>query len=254
MSHNSTIRFSNRVDNYIKYRPGYPVAILEFLKQENVLTNNYIVADVGSGTGISAELFLKNGNTVLGIEPNTEMREAAESTLKNYSLFKSIDASAENTSLQNNSVDLIICAQAFHWFDIPKVKLEFKRILKNNGYILLMWNDRRTDSSPFLREYEDLIINYATDYKQVNHKNFDEKIFDEFFGIGNYKQKAFDNFQHFDFEGLKGRLNSSSYVPTEGDTNYDNMITVLQELYNKHEKNNQVIVEYDTRIFYSNLK
>jgi ubiquinone/menaquinone biosynthesis C-methylase UbiE len=246
-------RFSNRVDNYIKYRPDYPVGIIAFLKQEGLLTNDSVIADIGSGTGISSELFLKGGNIVYGVEPNKEMREAAERILKEFKSFISIDATAEATTLKDNSIDLVIAGQAFHWFDKQKCKSEFKRILKPEGYVVLMWNDRRTDSTLFLRSYEDFIKMFATDYLEVNHKNIDEKIFNDFYGSENYKIKSFDNFQYFDLEGLKGRILSSSYMPAEGHKDFDFMMSVLKKIFNRFQENGKVTIEYDTKIYYGKL-
>jgi ubiquinone/menaquinone biosynthesis C-methylase UbiE len=246
-------RFSNRVDNYIKYRPDYPAGVIAFLKQEGLLTNDSVVADIGSGTGISSELFLKEGNIVYGIEPNKEMREAAERLLKEFKNFISIDATAEETTLKNNNIDLIIAGQAFHWFDKQKCKTEFRRILKPEGNVVLMWNDRRTDSTPFLRSYEDFIKMFATDYLEVNHKNIDEKIFNDFYGPENYKMKSFDNFQYFDLEGLKGRILSSSYMPPEGHKDFDFMMSVLKKIFNRFQENGKVTIEYDTKIYYGKL-
>ncbi|MGZ6555184.1 MAG: class I SAM-dependent methyltransferase, partial [Bacteroidia bacterium] len=144
-------RFSNRVENYVKFRPDYPAEIIPFLKQHLILNSESVVADIGSGTGISAELFLKNGNVVYGVEPNKEMREAGERLLKGYPNFYSVDATAENTTLPTDDIDLIIAGQAFHWFDKQKCRTEFHRILKPTGTVILMWNDRRTDTTPFLQ-------------------------------------------------------------------------------------------------------
>jgi ubiquinone/menaquinone biosynthesis C-methylase UbiE len=246
-------RFSNRVENYIKYRPDYPEGIITFLLEQDVLNNSSVIADIGSGTGISAELFLKNGNIVYGVEPNKEMREAAERLLHNYSDFKSVNATAEQTTLPDQSIDLIIAGQAFHWFDKQKCKEEFKRILKPGGTVVLMWNDRRTDSTQFLQNYEDFIKMFATDYLEVNHKNIDEEIFDSFFGKGNYRMKAFDNFQYFDLEGLKGRILSSSYMPAEDHKDFTFMMSVLKKIFNRFAENGKVTIEYDTKIYYGKL-
>lgn len=250
---NTLNRFSNRVDNYIKYRPDYPHEVITFLKQEGILTRESVIADIGSGTGISAELFLKEGNVVYGVEPNKEMRQAAQKLLASYKNFCSIDGSAEITMLPTEDIDIIIAGQAFHWFDKEKCKSEFRRILKPNGIIILMWNDRRTDNTPFLRAYEDFIQLFATDYKEVNHKNMDEKIFNNFFGEANYALESFDNFQHFDFEGLKGRVLSSSYMPDENHTDFNFMMSVLKKIFNRFQENGKVTLEYDTKIYYGKL-
>ena len=250
---NTLNRFSNRVDNYIKYRPDYPHEVITFLKQEGILTRESVIADIGSGTGISAELFLKEGNVVYGVEPNKEMRQAAQKLLAGYKNFCSIDGSAEITMLPTEDIDIIIAGQAFHWFDKEKCKIEFMRIQKSNGITILMWNDRRTDNTPFLRAYEDFIQLFATDYKEVNHKNMDEKIFNDFFGEANYALESFDNFQHFDFEGLKGRVLSSSYMPDENHTDFNFMMSVLKKIFNRFQENGKVTLEYDTKIYYGKL-
>lgn len=250
---NTLSRFSDRVDNYIKYRPDYPGEVLAFFKENHLINQESIVADIGSGTGISTQLFLNNGNVVYGIEPNREMRIAAERLLSEFKNFKSIDSTAENTTLQNNSIDLIVAGQAFHWFDKAKCKFEFRRILKPGGAVALMWNDRRTDSTPFLREYEDFLLRFATDYSQVNHKNIDDAVFNDFFGLGNYSLKSFNNYQYFNFEGLKGRVLSSSYMPNEAHEHYISMIGALKELYVRFEKNERVTLEYDTTVYYGKL-
>lgn len=250
---NTLNRFTSRVDNYIKYRPDYPREVIAFLKQEGLLTPESVIADIGSGTGISAELFLKEGNVVYGVEPNKEMRHAAQRILVEYKNFCSIDGTAEITMLPTDDIDLIIAGQAFHWFDKEKSRAEFKRILKLNGIVVLMWNDRRTDKTPFLRAYEDFIKLFATDYNEVNHKNIDENVFNDFFGEANYELESFDNYQHFDYEGLKGRVLSSSYMPEEGHKDFNFMMSVLKKIFNRFQENGKVALEYDTKIYYGKL-
>ena len=165
-----TQRFSSRVDNYVKYRPSYPAAIIGLLATECGLTPDSIVADVGSVTGLLAELFLQAGNRVMGIEPNRDMREAGEQLLRGYDRFVSIAAAAEAITLPDHSVDCITAGQSFHWFDRERAGLEFARILKPQGWLVLIWNERRIDSTPFLRAYEQLLHTYSPDYAQVDHK------------------------------------------------------------------------------------
>ncbi len=250
---NTTERFSNRVANYVKYRPGYPVTLTELLRVAGVWNETMKIADVGSGTGISSVIFLEKGNEVFGIEPNKEMREAADVFLENQKQFHSLDATAEHTGLKDHSIDLIIAGQAFHWFDVEKTKIEFQRILKPGGNVVLIWNDRRTESTDFLKSYEDLLKMFGTDYLKVNHKNVDEKIFDPFFGEGNWKTFSIDNFQDFDFAGLKGRLFSSSYVPAEDHADSAFMINVLKKIFTRYQENGTVRFEYDTKVFYGQL-
>jgi ubiquinone/menaquinone biosynthesis C-methylase UbiE len=248
-------RFSDRVDNYVKYRPHYPDEVFDFLESEKIIDKGFTIADIGSGTGISADPLLKRNYTVYGIEPNKEMRKAAEKFLIEYKNFKSVAATAENTMLENASVNTIIAGQAFHWFDRPKTKAEFKRILKPNGFVVLMWNDRQTNTTDFLKVYEDFLQMFGTDYKEVNHKNTqDKKIFDEFLGEGNYKEKTFFNFQDIDFTGLKGRVLSSSYMPNEGHKDFDFMISCLKKIFLRYQENGTVRLVYDTKIYYGQIQ
>lgn len=253
MSQNSLHRFSDRVDNYVRYRPHYPKEAYAFLETELLLKPVYIVADIGSGTGISAQPLLQQGYTVIGVEPNTDMRLAAESLLENFPNFKSVNATAENTQLESQSVDLILAGQAFHWFNRERCKPEFKRILKPEGKVVLMWNDRRTDSTDFLKVYEDFLQMFGTDYKEINHKNTqDKQIFEAFFGAG-YKQKSFYNYQDVDFAGLKGRVLSSSYMPNEDHADYNHMIYCLKKIFTRYQQNGLVRLDYNTQLYYGTL-
>lgn len=254
MSIKTINRFADRVDNYIKYRPHYPKQMMEYLLSKNIVKENAVVADIGSGTGISSEPFIKQNFNVFAIEPNKEMREAAENIFSNNKNFHSLNASAEKTTLKDQSIDVIISGQSFHWFDKEKTKLEFKRILKPGGYVVLIWNDRRIDSNDFLKSYEDFLKACGTDYKEVNHKNTqDKKIFDAFFGEDNYKEKWFDNFQEVDYTGLKGRVLSSSYMPNEGHKDYEHMVYCLKKVFARYQQNDSVRLEYDTKIYYGQL-
>lgn len=249
----TTERFSNRVANYVKYRPGYPAIVIDKLRERGVLQNGDVIADIGSGTGLSAKIFLETGFEVFGVEPNKEMREAGETFLENSEKFHSVDGTAEATTLLENSVDVIVAGQAFHWFDVEKTKKEFQRILKNDGNVVLIWNDRRTDSTEFLRAYEDFLKTFGTDYETVNHKNVDEKIFDAFFGKGEWQEFSVENFQDFTFEGLKGRLFSSSYVLPEDHPGSKNMLEALEKIFMRYRENNTVRFEYDTKVFCGKL-
>lgn len=248
-----TKRFSSRVENYVRYRPGYPKAILDLLKSECGLTSRSVVADLGSGTGKLAELFLANGNPVFGVEPNREMREAGERLLNGFANFTSIDATAEATTLPGACADFITAGQAFHWFDRKACRAEFARILKPGGWTALVWNDRQTQSSRFLVEYEQLLKNYATDYAKVDHKNIDDEVVREFFGCAPAK-KLLPSSQEFDYDGLKGRLLSSSYAPEQGQPRHSEMIRDLEKLFQEHQQSGRVQFIYDTVLYYSKLR
>jgi SAM-dependent methyltransferase len=248
-----TQRFSSRVTNYVKYRPSYPVAIIDLLASECGLTPDSIVADVGSGTGLLAELFLKAGHRVLGIEPNSEMREAGEQLLRGYERFSSIDATAEVTTLPEHSVDFITAGQAFHWFDRARVGVEFARILRPQGWIALIWNERRVDSTPFLRAYEQLLRTYSTDYAQVDHKLIDQDVIRAAFPTLSFQLRTFDHAQRFDLEGVTGRLLSSSYAPEAGHPNHAPMLAELAVIFEAYQQNGEIGFEYDTRVNYGQV-
>lgn len=250
MTHSDpTTRFSDRVENYVRYRPGYPPGVLHILQQEAALTPVSRIADVGSGTGLSSELFLKNGNPVLGVEPNPEMRQAAERLLQRYPAFRSIAGTAEATSLPDHCVDHVIAGQAFHWFDSPLARKEFARILVPDGWVVLLWNSRSVDSTPFLRAYEALLQRYGTDYREVQHRNIDLMTLRAFFTGGSFCRRSLHNDQRFDLEGLRGRLLSSSYVPIASHPDHQPMLRELERIFEEHGTTGQVDFEYEVELY-----
>jgi SAM-dependent methyltransferase len=248
----SVERFSSRVENYVKYRPNYPSDIIPFLKSESVLTDRSLIADIGSGTGKLTELLLQNGNTVFGVEPNQGMRAAAERILQHYSNFRSLDGTAEQTTLADSSIDLITAGQAFHWFNPSLARIEATRILRPDAWAVLIWNDRKLQSTPFLEAYEALLLKYGTDYKDVRHDKATEAI-NEFFAPDEFKLRVFPNKQIFDFDGLKGRVQSSSYTPEPTHPDFPEMIQELDVIFRNHEKDGHVVFEYDTKVFYGQV-
>lgn len=249
-----TLRFSNRVDNYVKYRPSYPTSVVDLLRRECGLAREWVVADVGSGPGNLTRLFLDNGNRVFGVEPNREMREAGERLLDGYAHFTSVDGTAEATTLTNESVDLIVAGQAFHWFDHRRARAEFARILRPPRWVALVWNERRLGSTPFLAAYEQLLRRYGTDYAQLQHRNAAQTgRIDEFFAPGGCELATFENTQQFDFAGLRGRLLSSSYTPEAGQPAHDAMLHDLRTLFDAHQSAGAVTVEYDTEVYYGRI-
>jgi ubiquinone/menaquinone biosynthesis C-methylase UbiE len=244
-----TERFSYQVEDYVRYRPSYPPEVVELMRSEMNLSEDSVVADVGSGTGIFTKLLLETGCTVFGIEPNEPMRRAGEEFLKEFSNFKSFDGTSENMTLPDKSVDLITAAQAFHWFEREKAKAEFQRILKPSGYVALIWNERQLASTDFLREYENLLLEYGTDYKEIRH---DAVSTDKIRGFFNedFHETAFPNVQRVDFDGLKGRLLSASYIPRAGDSRFEEMLSNLEDIFARHQQAGAVEILYDTKVFY----
>jgi ubiquinone/menaquinone biosynthesis C-methylase UbiE len=241
-------RFSSRVENYIKYRPGYPESIISILQLEIGLMVDDIVADIGSGTGLSAKLFLENGNIVYGVEPNEPMRKASEGLLYEYNNFISINGSSESTNLKDKSVDLIVCAQSFHWFDRVKTKQEFQRIANNGAHLCLIWNDRK-EMDPFQQEYEKLIKEFATDYNEISHRNITQSIIEEFYLPNTFKKFTLQYEQYFDLQGLIGRIVSSSYMPNEEDDNFPQLKNAIVDLFSKYKQNGIITFAYDTFMY-----
>ena len=244
-----TKRFSSRVEAYVKYRPSYPEALLEALERECALSRPSVIADVGSGTGISTELLLRRGHRVYGIEPNAEMREAAERLLAPWRDFVSIDGRAEATGLDGQSVDLVFAAQAFHWFDPAACRREFTRILRPPGNVALVWNDRSVDASPFLVAYEALLRAQSIDYEKVKRgDDVSGAVLDEFFAPRGYRTLRFANWQDFDREGLIGRALSSSYVPGPGHPGHERFFAELGRIHDAHAREGRVRFEYTTSL------
>lgn len=245
-------RFSNRVANYVKYRPNYPREIIAYLEANWGLTHETLIADIGCGTGISSALFLENCNRVIGVEPNAAMRVAALECLKQFPAFTIVGGTSTDTTLPDASIDMIVAAQAFHWFDAGATRPEFKRILKPGGFVVLMWNERQLDTTPFLVEYEAFLLKYSQDYSVVRHENIQAEELANFFQA-EYSSATFPNVQIFDFEGLKGRMLSASYMPPEGHPVFPEMIDELRALFAKHAESGRIKVFYDTNVYCSRM-
>lgn len=248
----ATQRFSARVENYVRYRPGYPPQVIERLRQECGLQPDSIVADIASGTGLFTRLLLENGNRVFAVEPNLEMRQAGEQALSSFCGLISVNGTAEATTLAAQSLDIVTSAQAAHWFDRVRARVEFARILKPRGWCVLLWNERQTDTTPFLRDYERLLLQYSTDYEHVRHERTTETI-GGFFAPSPHRERVFALTQQFDCLALEGRLLSSSYAPLLGHPNYEAMLSDLRRTFGRHQQNGIVEFIYNTRVFYGPL-
>ena len=245
----TTERFSLKADDYERYRPHYPLSIIQYLKDKINLNSDWVIADIGSGTGISTKLFIENNNTVYAIEPNEAMRQKAEQLFEGNHKFISINATAESTSLKNNSIDMIIAGQAFHWFDRDKTKKEFERIAKRNAWLMLFWNVRDMNEG-FAADYEMLLLAYGKDYKEVKRSNVMKKeIMDDFFHPCNYETVEFENNQLMDYQLVEGRLLSASYIPSKQEANYNLMLEDLRSLFNKHANNGKLLLKNTTQIY-----
>lgn len=239
-------RFNDRVENYEKFRPRYAPQIVNFLESKIDFNENMTIADIGSGTGILAEMFLKHGNKVYGIEPNNEMRRVAERRLSTYEKFISIDGLSNDTKLEEKSVDLITAGQSFHWFERESTKEEFRKILAPGGTVLLFWNMRDYESE-FMKSYQEIIMKY---YEKLNIPQ-DDSYIDDFFAPHEVIHKIFENPLEYTFERLIGETASQSYLPNETHKDFEPMKSQLKDLFDVHQKNGLVTFEYKTHMYYS---
>ncbi|HKM81759.1 MAG TPA: class I SAM-dependent methyltransferase [Candidatus Acidoferrum sp.] len=243
-------RFSDRVADYSRYRPSYPSGIVQLLREECGLRPEHVIADIGSGTGLLSKLFLDHGNGVFCVEPNPEMRAAGEAFLQQYANFHSVSGSAEATTLAAHSVEFITAGQAFHWFQPAATRAEFQRILKPGGWVVIAWNDRRMDESPFAREYEALLQRFGTDYKTVRDAYPEAQTIREFLNDRGLGKRDLPNHQIFDWEGLCGRLQSCSYAPKEDHPIFAPMMAELQRLFSANQRDGRVRMDYFTRVYF----
>lgn len=249
---NATSRFSDRVENYVLYRPGYPPEALQALKTECSLVPSHVITDIAFGTGLWTRTLLENGNPVFGVEPNAEMRQAGERLLAGFHKFTSVAGTAEATTLADHSVDFVTAAQAAHWFNRERARHEFVRILKPGGWLALLWNERVTDSTAFLRDYEQLLLTYGTDYADVRHERTTDAV-NEFFDPAPFQARVFEMCQEFDYTGIEGRLLSSSYAPGPDHPQYAPMLRELRRIFDAHAVSGRATFEYKTRLYFGRL-
>ncbi len=240
--------FKGRSEYYNRSRPGYPDSLITLLKQRILFTSSWTVADIGSGTGLLSRVFLDSGNTVFGVEPNDEMRAVSVGILGKNRNFHPVTGTGENTGLKDNSVDLISCGQSFHWFDIKKAAQEFSRILKPEGYVALVWNDRLPVEKGINEEYERICIRYSPKYHSSGSTVLNREGFEKFFRRG-YEEHVLENHQTLDLDGLKGRYLSASYAISPEDEKYEELMKSLEEAFRANEVNGFVRIEYETRVF-----
>jgi SAM-dependent methyltransferase len=248
-----TERFSSRVESYVRFRPSYPQAAIELLAERCELTAATVVADIGSGTGILTEQLLATGAQVYAVEPNDAMRAAAEAHLGGHSRFVSVKGAAEATTLPPASVDLLVAGQAFHWFDVARSREEALRIVRRGGFGALLWNERPVEAGTFLADLERVLHEHAAEYAKITASRANETTMRAFFG-GAMELATFPNEQRLDFEGLRGRLMSSSYAPEPGHPLHEPMIAALRRVFDQHQRNGEIVYPYRTLVFFAPLE
>jgi SAM-dependent methyltransferase len=250
MTSDATARFTERADVYTRGRPAYPDAVVAHLVLVGALPPHGTVVDLGVGTGLSAEPFLRAGHTVIGVEPNASMRAVGDQRLAAYGRYLSVDGSAEDTTLSAECADLVVAGQAFHWFDLALAATETRRILKQDGWAALIWNDRPATGSAFLEGYEQLLKTYGIDYSQVTHRHVDEDAINRYFAPAQCRTAYFDNPRDLDRESLLALVGSASYMPAPGHPRHAAMVKAVEELFAAHASDGCVRMQYRTRLHY----
>lgn len=250
----STERFSTRVEAYREFRPRYPRAIVDVLRRECGLTSEWLIADVAAGTGLLTEVFLKNGNPVIAVEPNAPMRAVCEELTGRYPALRCMDGTAEATGLRDNSVDMVTVGQAMHWFDLAKTRMEFARVLRPGGWCGVIYNHRRMGGDGFHDGYERLLVKFGGDYRAVQSRHLTEDKLAGFFAPSKMRCASLPNAQEFTLEGLRGRVLSSSYMPQEGDPRYLIMMDAIAQLFARYEQSGVVKMEYECAVCFGRLE
>ena len=249
-----TERFTDRVENYGKARPGYPPEITSLLREKCGLTNESTVVDVGCGTGLLAKIFCEAGCRVIGVEPNQAMREAGQHYLAQHRNFEMMEGKAELIPLEATSVDFIIAGQAYHWFDQKEARHEFMRILKPNGWAVLIWNDREFQGSKFADEYESLVQRFGIDYADVHQRGKSTVAsFEQFFGNSAFEKTSFPNLQQLDRDRFIARVLSASYMPVADHPKHQPMMQEIERIFRENEQDGVVEVKYTTSVIYGQM-
>lgn len=249
----NTQKFSGRAQYYTKGRPGYPKELFDCLYDKYGFSDSSVIADIGAGTGKFSKYLLDMGSKVYLVEPNADMRSAAQSELSDYEKAFFVNGSSEITMLEDSSVDFVTAAQAFHWFDAAKFKKECKRILKSDGRVVLVWNTRDMSSEFNAKSYE-IYKKYCPDFKGYHGgmKDDDERI-SEFFN-NNCDKIIFENPLIFTKNKFITRSLSASYSLQSGDKNFAEYVKTLENLFDEYSENDMVIMRNHTTAYIGAVK
>ena len=243
--------FENKASKYSEGRPSYAPEVINKILND-ILSTNGIVADIGSGTGVLTSEFIKKGYEIYAVEPNSDMRRKAEQKLSIYSNFHSVDASAENTGLNDKSVSLIIVASAFHWFDAIKFKQECMRVLRDNGVVCIIFNVRVYDE--FTKKQCKICKKYCDGFESLTH-GYDKTInlIDDFY-VGNYAVYEYDFPLEYTKQKFISRCLSSSYAPLPDSKNYEAYICEIKALLDETFKEEILNIANKTMMFVGKVK
>jgi hypothetical protein len=246
---NPTERFSDRVENYAKFRPNYPDTLIRFVQER--LPQPGMIADIGSGTGILSDQLLGAGYIVFGVEPNEPMRLEADRRLGNRPRFHSVTGTAEATTLDPGSVDAVTCAQSFHWFDRTRSRVEFARILREPKLVLLIWNERISED--LMEEYDRILQESVPEYNRVGRRQITDADIADFFAPAPVERFYFPNAQRLDHDGFLGRVLSSSYIPNVGQPGHEAVMNEMEAFFDRHARSGSIDFPYQTRVYLAQL-
>lgn len=246
-------RFTGRVESYRLGRPRYPDEVVDLLRRECELHDDAMVVDIAAGTGLLSEIFLAAGFAVTAVEPNAEMRAACSELGRNYPNLRCVAGTAENTGLEEQSADLITVAQAMHWFDLERTRVEFARILKPGGCCAVVYNNRHPGGDAFHDAFEKFLPKFGIDYESVKKQHVSRERLEKFFAPAVMKCAVFANSQALTQEAFEGRVLSSSYMPRPGHERHDEMNAELQRLFDEHQSGGAVTIGYDCVVCYGRL-
>jgi SAM-dependent methyltransferase len=244
-------RFDDRVDDYERWRPGYPAGVEAALREAGLGAAGD-VADVGCGTGKLARVLLEAGHRVVGVEPGAAMRAAARRALGTHPRWRLVAGRAEATGLAGACVDAVTAAQAFHWFEPDAARAEFRRVLRPGGLAALVWNDRDVDGCPMLAEYERLLRAHAPAYAALERRGGGDAGVHAFFAPSRALERSLPLVQRLPWEGVAGRARSASYVPRDG-PDHDALFAGLRAAFERHARHGLVELRHDTRVFVGRL-
>ncbi len=243
-------RFSNRVTDYVSARPSYPKSLLDLLSAKIGFDSSWTVLDVGAGTGISSKLFLDNGNAVVAAEPNDAMRTAAEQWLANYPKYRSINSPAESIPLEDHSLNLIIAAQAFHWFDPVQFAKECRRLLNDRGSVAIIWNTFEHDSTPAAVEYHGILRSYSLDFEKIVNKwRQSDLLAQTWFTQESYSYSELRNDQTYDFDQMIARVASSSYMPSRDHPRFESMVDAYRKFHAEFASDGRVTLPCVCKVY-----
>jgi len=248
-----TERFSGRVEAYRRYRSAYSREIIPVLQERCALTSDSIVADIGAGTGMLAELFLENGNRVFAVEPNTDMRAACEELVERYPRLTCVDGTAENTGLSDQSIDFVTVGRAIHWFDQDKCRYEFARILRDGGWILLAGQGPHQRTEPVARDFRTILENHCIDFARLRQRYDIEAAVRRLFAGGDFQEAEFHDTEEMTYEDLEGFMLSLSVTPQPDYPGFPAMQRALHEYFARHESGGKLRMPTTCKIHFGHL-